>query len=385
MSVRPYLLAAGAFAVGSSTYVISGLLPALATALDVSVSAAGQLATAFALTYAVAAPVLATVTGRWERRNLLVVALLVLAGGTLLSAVATTYPLVFAGRIIAALGAAVYTPAATLVAAQMLGATQRGRAVALVFGGLTFALLIGVPMGSVLGGPLGYRGVFALVAAAAVLAAVGIRFALPRVEAPPVVGLRERFAVAADRRVLTVLAITVTGVLSAMSVFTYVVPLLTASASVGPVAIGVLLVTYGVGAVVGNVVGGRATDRAGSMRTLMVVMVGSVAVLATLPLTLSTVVGAGLALFAWSVFIWAFNPPLQSLLLEMASGGGLVLSLNASAIFLGAGLSAVMGGIVIDTLGVLALPLVAAGLGVLALGLMLTLPRPARVPVAAAA
>lgn len=375
MALRPYLLSAGAFAVGSSTYVVAGLLPAVVTGLGVSLTAAGQLTTVFAISYALAAPLLATVTGRWERRTLLVTALLVVAVGSALSALTTGYPLVLAGRAVAGLGAAAYTPAATLVATQLLGAAHRGRAVALVFGGLTFALLLGVPAGSLLGGPLGFRGVFALVALVAVLAALAVRGFLPRVDAPPVVGLRERLAVAADGRVLAVLSITVIGVVATMSIYTYVVPLLTASAGVGPAVIGVLLLAYGVGAMVGNSVGGHATDRAGSMRTLIVVLIGFVAVVATMPLTMTTALGAGLVMFVWSVFTWAFNSPLQSLLLQIAPAGGLVLALNASAIFVGVGLSGVVGGLIIDTVGVRGLPPVSAVLGVIALAVLLIVRR----------
>jgi MFS transporter, DHA1 family, purine base/nucleoside efflux pump len=364
MSARTYLLAAGAFAVGTSAYVVSGVLPAVSAELDISLTAAGQLATAFALAYAVSAPLLATISARWERRKLLLVALLVAAAGNALAAMATTYPLLLGGRVVAALGAAAYTPAATLFATSMRPPHERGRAVAIVFGGLTVALALGVPTGTLLVGSVGYRGVFGLVAAVSVAMAVVMRLFLPTMDGAPAVPLRERFAVAADRRVLTVLLITVIGVVATMSVYIYVVPLLTATAGLGGSTIGLLLLAYGVGAVFGNAWGGRAADRFGSVRTLFGVLVGFVVMISTLPLTATTLVGAAVALFVWSVFTWSFNPPIQALLLELAPTGGLVLSLNASAIYFGIGLAGVLGGIVIDTAGVLALPIVGAALGV---------------------
>jgi predicted MFS family arabinose efflux permease len=375
MSARIYLLAAGAFAVGTSAYVVSGVLPAVSSELHVSLTAAGQLATAFALSYAVGAPLLSTLTGRWERRTLLLAALLTAALGNLIAAVATNYPVLIGGRVVAALGAAAYTPAATLFATGFLPPEERGRAVAVVFGGLTFALVLGVPAGSLLGGSLGYRGVFGLIAAVAVLVAVAVRAALPRVDAPPAVTLRERFAGAADRRVQIVLAMTVLAVLATMSVYIYVVPLLAETAHLSGGVVGVLLLVYGLGAVLGNVLGGRATDRFGSLRTLTVGLVGFTLVIATLPLTATSAAGAGIALFVWSLFTWAFNPPIQNLLLELGSGGGLLLALNASAIYLGAGLSAVLGGLVIKLVGVQMLPPIAAVLGVVVLGLLVTLRR----------
>jgi DHA1 family purine base/nucleoside efflux pump-like MFS transporter len=375
MSARIYLLAAGAFAVGTSAYVVSGVLPAVSSELHVSLTAAGQLATAFALSYAVGAPLLSTLTGRWERRTLLIAALLLAALGNGIAALATDYPVLIVGRIVAALGAAAYTPAATLFATGFLPPEERGRAVAVVFGGLTFALVLGVPAGSLLGGTLGYRGVFALIAAVCLVVAVAVRSALPKVAAPAAVSLRERFAGLTDRRVQTVLLMTVLAVLGTMSVYIYVVPLLAETAHLEGGTVGVLLLVYGLGAVLGNLVGGRATDRFGSLRTLAVALAGFTAVIATLTLTATSVAGAGIALFAWSLFTWAFNPPIQNLLLELGEGGGLLLAMNASAIYLGAGLSAIVGGLVINLLGVQMLPPIAAVLGLLVLGLLFTLRR----------
>ncbi|MCU1665271.1 MAG: major facilitator superfamily 1 [Pseudonocardia sp.] len=373
MSARTYLLAAGAFAVGTSAYVVSGVLPAVSSELGVSLTAAGQLATAFALAYAVGAPLIATLAGRWDRRTLLLVALVAAAVGNGLSAVATTYPLLIVGRIIAAIGAAAYTPAATLVATALLPPAQRARAVAIVFGGLTLALAIGVPAGDLLGSSIGYGGVFAAVAVVSALVAAAVPICLPRMAAPPAVPLRERFAVAADRRVLTVLAMTVVGVLAAMVVFIYVTPLLNATAGIHGATIALLLVVYGVGAMVGNTWGGRAADRFGTVPTLYAVLAGIAVTVVTLSLTAGTLVGAAVTLVLWGVFSWAFNPPLQSLLLELAPTGGLVLSLNASAIYLGTALAGVVGGVVIDMGGLLVLPLVGGGLVLVVIALLLTL------------
>jgi predicted MFS family arabinose efflux permease len=160
-----------------------------------------------------------------------------------------------------------------------------------------------------------------------------------------------------------------------MSVYIYVVPLLAETADLKGGTVGVLLLVYGLGAVVGNLIGGRATDRFGSLRTLSVVLTGFTVVIATLTLTATTVVGAAIALFVWSLFTWAFNPPIQNLLLELGSGGGLLLAMNASAIYLGAGLSAIAGGVVIKLVGVQLLPPIAAALGVVVLGLLMVLRR----------
>ncbi|MFE2750695.1 MFS transporter [Actinosynnema sp. NPDC059335] len=383
-TARTYLLAAGGFAIGTSGYIVSGVLPAVSEELHVSHATAGQLLTAFAIAYAVSSPLLAAVTGRWERRTLLVTALGVAAVGNLLAALATNYPLLLVARVVSALGAAAYTPAATLVATVLSPPEHRGRAVALVFGGLTFSLVLGVPAGNLLGGPLGYQGVFALIAAVSALAAVAVRCWLPRVDAPPAVGLRQRFAPAADRRVLMVLGLTVLACLAVFSVFNYIAPLLAETTGLGGAAIGVLLVAYGLGSVLGNWGAGRLTDRFDTRKLLVVLFSCFTVVLATLPLTTTTPVSAAVALFAWGALTWSANPPIQSWLIELApANSGLLLSLNASAIYLGIGLSGVVGGLVISWAGLLPLAPIASLLAVVALVMLVFSLKPQDAPVVA--
>ncbi|WP_433287251.1 MFS transporter [Pseudonocardia sp. CA-142604] len=375
MSVRTHLLAAGSFTVGTSDFVVSGVLLDVSGRLGVSLTAAGQLATAFAIAYAIGAPLLSTLTSRWDRRTLLLAALVVAAVGNGLSAVATTYPLLIVGRIIAALGAAAYQPAATLVATAMVPPAQRARAVGIVVGGLTLSLALGVPAGDLLGSRLGYGVVFGAVAVVTALVAAAVPLCLPRIPAPPAVTLRQRFAVAADWRVLTALAMTLVNVLAAMVVFIYVAPLVNATGGIHGAIVALLLVVYGIGAMVGNTGGGRAADRFGAVPTLFALLAGSVVTVAVLVPAGSTVVGAAVVLALWAAFNWAFNPPAQSLLLELAPAGGLVLSLNSSAIFVGAAVGGVVGGIVIGAGGLLALPLVSAGFSLVVIALLLTLQR----------
>ncbi len=355
------MLALGTFAVGTSGYVVAGLLPALVGELRVSASAAAQLVTAFAIAYAVGSPLFAALTGRWERRKLLVAALLVTALGNALAALAPGYALLFGARMVTAIGAAVFTPAASAVAAELTSPERRGRAVALVFGGLTIATILGVPLGGLLSAQLGYRWVFGLVAVFAVAGAVAVRLALPMVAAPPPVRFAERFTVARDPRVLAMLGATVLGCLAAFSVYTFISPVLAATAGITGTAVSVLLFSYGAGGWLGNVLGGRATDRWGARRPLLLTFLGITVVLALLPVVATTVAGAAVVLFLWGFCTWSVNPPIQHRLIELAPGtAGLLLSLNASAIYLGVGLSGVVGGLVLDTGGPTVLPEMAA-------------------------
>ncbi|MFK0294875.1 MFS transporter [Streptomyces sp. NPDC090442] len=355
-------LALGAFAVGTSGYIITGVLPQLSAELAVSASTAGLLTTSFAVAYAIGSPLLAVATSRWGRRPLIVCALLVAALGNACAAVAPDFVSLLAARILTAAGAAVFTPAATVVAAELSGTERRARAAAVVFGGMTIATIVGVPVGSLLVGPLGYRGVFGLVAGMCAAAAVAVALAVPAVAAPPKVTLRERFVVARDPRVLAVLGITLAASLGVFSVYTYAAPVLAATVSVAGGTLSLLLFGYGIGGAIGNVVGGVAADRFGYRLPLLAAVCGSVLTLSVLSVTGNAVLAAGL-LFVWGVSSWAFNPPVQRRLIELApSASGLLLALNASALYLGIGLSGVVGGAVLDRFPARTVPLVGAGL-----------------------
>src|SRR4051794_24520398 len=168
------VLALGTFAVGTDAFIVAGFLPSMARTLHVSTGAAGQSVTVFAVAYAVLAPVLATLTARLPRRMLLVGALVVLGVANLASALAPNLPLLIASRVLAAAGAAVYTPGAGAVGAALVRAELRARALAVVVGGLTVATALGVPLGDVAGHWLGWRAALGLVAALSLVAAAGV-------------------------------------------------------------------------------------------------------------------------------------------------------------------------------------------------------------------
>lgn len=367
MSPRLYLLAVGTFSIGTTAYLITPLLPAISAELAVSPASAGQLSTAFALTLAITAPVIAAVTGRWSRRRLLVAALLVTVAGNVISALAPTFPLLAAGRMVAAVGAAAFTPTATLVAANLMP-ERRGRAVAVVFGGLTAAMALGVPAGALLAPLLGFRGVHAVVAGLGLLVAIALVRLVPTVPPAGATGLRERLAVAADPRALAVLALSVIGVVSAMTTYVYLAPYLGVVTGIHGPVVTALLGAYGIGAMIGNTIGGRAADAYGARPVLLTVLIGFTALVLLLPLTAQTVIGAGITLLLWGLFGWAFNPPVQTLLVEIGGArAGLLVSLNAAAIYLGIGIASGLGGLVINLAGPGALPFVSAVLGGLGL------------------
>ncbi|MFC7104064.1 MFS transporter [Nonomuraea rubra] len=199
MSSRLYPMAAGNFAIGTGMFVTAGLLPPISTDLGVSRSAAGQLMTVFALAYALLSPVLAALTARMSRRTVLLVAMGVFVAGNTLTALAPTYALVMLTRVVAAAGAAMFTPTSSAVANALTEPERRGRALALVMGGLSVSSAIGVPLGTWLGEAAGWRATLWLVAGLGLVGLVGVAALVPEVRIPVSGRLRERFEPLRDR------------------------------------------------------------------------------------------------------------------------------------------------------------------------------------------
>ncbi|MFF8863258.1 MFS transporter [Streptomyces sp. NPDC015139] len=371
------LLAVGAFAIGTDTFVVAGVLPEVARGLGTSLADAGWVSTLFALTYAVLAPVLGALTGRLERRSVLVVSLTVFAIGNVASALATGLGALLAARVVTAAGAALYVPAASASAAALAAPERRGRAMAVVLGGLSAATFAGVPFGTWLAADLHWSVTFWLLAGLGAVCAVAVAVGLPPVRLPAAPGLVARLAPARDPRVLVTALTTLAFLTGGYLALTYIGAVLAPATDGDGTTLALLLLDFGVFAVCGTVVGGRATDRWGPTPVLLASVAGLATVLVTLPLTRDTPVGASVGMAAWGVTAMATQPPQQHRLFAIAPGSGpLLLSLNSSATFLGISLGGFIGGRVlahggadaVDRLGLLGAALAAVGLLTAVLG-----------------
>src|SRR5690606_9895782 len=245
----------------------AGFLPSVADALQVSQAAAGQVTAVFAISYAVFAPVLATLTAQIPRRALLVGSLLLLTLADTAAALAPNYAALMAARVVAAAGAATFTPTAGAVAAALVPPAQRGRAFAVVIGGLTVATALGVPLGNLADRLMDWRTAIGLVAALAAVCAAGVFAVMPAVPGQPRVPLRRRLAGLRHARGVAVLPLAVLGRTAGYGLSAYGIPVMHAlgagtGAAMWPLAL------YGTGAVLGNLISGTAVDRFGPIRVL---------------------------------------------------------------------------------------------------------------------
>ena len=389
MDKRLYWLALGSFTISTEGFVISALLPEIAADVGISVPVAGVLITAFALAYAVGAPVLATLTGDWDRRRIILWTLAFFVLGNIVAGLSSSFAVLLAARIVMALASGLFAATAQATAVALVDAHHRARAISVVVGGTTIAVAVGAPLGALLGTFAGWRGTFFAVAALGTLAGLVLAWRLPRGLVGTRLPLSERLRAALRPGVLPILVQTLLILTGAFTVFSYIAPLAIEGAGLSELALPGLLLAFGIGAVLGNITGGQMADRFGATRTvawsfgLVTIVLALISAVPVLPRPV-----AGPALFAliaaWGLIGWAFPPAQASRIVKLAPDAApIVLSLNASALYLGVALGAVVGGVVLQyggtvDLGIAAALFPLAGLGLLLLSLRVA--RPSAMP-----
>jgi DHA1 family inner membrane transport protein len=350
-----------AFAIGTAEFVIAGLLPDIARDLNVSIPAAGQLVTAYALGVVVGAPLVAIATSRLPRKRVLLLMLGIFIGGNLLSAVAPGYALLMLARILAAFAHGSLFGVGAVVATELVAPNKRASAVALMFTGLTVANIAGVPLGTLLGQVYGWRATFIAISVLGVVSFAAVATLIPNIAGMGAIDIRREFAVARRPEVLLALATTVLGWGCVFVLFTYIVPILEEVSGFGPRAVTVILFVIGVGLTIGINLGGRLADR-GVMQTLIGMLAVLAALSALFALASHSAVAAVPVIFLWGMAAFGTIPSLQTRVLDSARGApNIASSLNVGAFNLGNAGGALIGGLTIDWgLGLTAVPLAAA-------------------------
>ncbi len=365
-------LAIAAFGIGTSEFLIMGLLPDLAADFHVSIPKAGVLVTAYALAVTLGAPVVALATARLERKRALLLLLGVFIAGNLCCALAPSYRLLFAARVLTALCHGAFFGIGSVVAAMLVPRPQRSQAIALMFSGLTLANVLGVPAGTAIGQAFGWRIAFYAIVPIGLAAAVAVFFWLPQQPATTAHLLQE-FHVLRKPQVLLVLAMSVLTSSSLFCVFTYVAPTLETVTHVSPHAVTLVLLLFGVGITGGNLVGGALSDwrpLAFLTGALLTLIVSLFALYAAEPYTYPAVA----MILVWGAIQFAAGAPLQSRIVDQAATApNLASTLNQGAFNLGNAAGASLGGLLL-TAGVTyrQLPLASASVTVLTLALALT-------------
>lgn len=345
MDSRLLMLALGMFAMGTDNFVVAGILPSVAASLHTSVSVAGQMVTVYALTYAVLAPVLAALGGRWPRKTLLVSALGIFVIGNVISALATSIETVLVSRAIAGLGAALFSPTALGVATSLASPERRGRALATVTAGLAGSTALGAPIGTLIGGIGDWRTTLWFVALLGAASMAGVAALLRNLPQPAPIMLRERLVPLRHPGIVLTLLTSLFGFGGFLMVYSYAGLVFDRATGGSESMLAVVLLVWGFAATVGNVVAGRLVDRFDSRSIINIGLLVGIADFCSLHWTGAHLATTVLALIAWGLVGWGLIVPQQHRLVSFAPQSAPVLmALNNTATYLGLAASGVLGG-----------------------------------------
>jgi DHA1 family inner membrane transport protein len=341
-----YALTLGAFAIGTTEFVPVGLLPQIAQSLDVSIPMAGFLVTGYALAVAIGAPSLTLALNTIPRKTTLAVLMALFIAGNSLAACAQNYGVLLGARIVTALCHGTFFGVGALVASNMVPRERSASAISTMFTGLTLATVLGVPFGTFIGDRFGWHAPFALIALLGVVSLISIWGLVPHV-AYEASDLRAELRALITGRLALALATTMLGFAGVFTLFTYVAPLLEVLTGFSPATVSGVLVLFGIGTTVGNILAGRFSDRS-LPATLIATLLGLTVTLALSTLAWSNPVVATLATVAIGFFGFATVTPLQLLVIRAAGNAkNLASSVNISAFNIGNALGAALGGAVV--------------------------------------
>ncbi|MFB0845477.1 MFS transporter [Paenibacillus oleatilyticus] len=350
-----------AFAIGTTEFVIMGILPEVAADLQVTLSAAGLLVTGYALGVAIGGPVITAFTGRLPRKSLLFGLMLIFVAGNLMAAVAPNYAVLMIARILASFAHGTFFGVGSIVATRLVPREKQASAIAMMFAGLTLANILGVPFGTFVGQMWGWRSTFWIVTALGIISLVGIGGLVPRITQEAVTGFRQEMRVLRSKQVGLALLMTVLGFGGVFTAFTYISPILTDITGFAAGAVTPILLVFGIGMTIGNTVGGKLADWR-LMPSLAGMLALLTAVLALFTLTSSYKIATVVTVLVWGFASFTIVPAFQMRVLQKAKGSPNIASaLNISSFNLANAGGAYLGGWIIDNgPGLHALPWVAA-------------------------
>ncbi|MDX3101525.1 MFS transporter [Nonomuraea angiospora] len=347
MPLALFALAISAFGIGTTEFIINGLLPEVAADFHVTIPAAGLLVSGYALGVAVGGPPLTMLGGRLPRKTMLLSLMVLFIAGNLLSALAPSYAVLMTGRFLSAFAHGAYFGVGSVVAAGLVAPQKRASAIAMMFTGLTLANVLGVPLGTWIGQAFGWRATFWVVVAIGVAGLAGVLALVPRQPRPTGSVVRE-LATFRKAGVWLALGMTVFGFAPVFAVITFIAPIMTGVGGFSPGAVPVVMALFGVGLVAGNLIGGKLADRA-----VMPSIYGSVALLTLLAVAVALVSGNQVAfvitITLFGVAAFATVPPLQTRVLDAAAGAPTLASAaNIGAFNLGNAIGSFAAGLTID-------------------------------------
>ncbi|XPF96381.1 MFS transporter [Colwellia sp. RE-S-Sl-9] len=369
-------LALSAFAIGTTEFVIVGLLPTMAQDLSISIPSAGLLVSLYALGVAIGAPVLTAFTSKWNRKNVLLSVMGLFVIGNLVAWQAPSFEALIIARILTGLAHGVFFSIGSTIATSLVPKEKGASAIAIMFTGLTVALVTGVPLGTYIGQVFGWEATFLTVSILGLLAMIGSAILVPsNLKQAKSTNLAAQMKVLTHPRLLLVYAITAIGYGGTFIAFTYLAPILNEVTGFEPSSVGLILLVYGISVAVGNIWGGKMADNFGPIKALTIIFSGLAGILLVLNFTAYNPVAAVVTILVWGAFAFGNVPGLQVYIVKLAEkytpdAVDVASGLNIAAFNVGIAIGAWGGGIIVEEHGLMNTPWV--GAVVVLIALMLT-------------
>ncbi|MGP4108883.1 MFS transporter [Virgibacillus sp. L01] len=349
MNKRVYFLMIVAFVVGMVELIIGGLLDLMAADLGVSLGQVGFLITIFSLIFAVGAPLLLILTSNIERKRLTLISLVIFLLGNIVTVFSPTYTIVFIGRIISALSGSLLIILCLTIAPSIVHPKYRGRAIGIVSMGVSASIVLGIPVGLLLGNAFGWRSPFVLISVLTVFSIAGVFLLMERIDPKPSSPIKKQLATLKGRRIFFGQAITFLFIAGHTVLYAYLTPFVKTTMEVDGTWVSVIYMIFGIAAVSGGGVGGTLSDKLGPERTIMLTIVLFTLVIFSIPYTTFALPAFIMILVIWGMLSWTLAPATQSYLINLSpESSDIQQSLNNSALHLGIAFGSLVGGLVIE-------------------------------------
>ncbi|QKE28881.1 major facilitator superfamily transporter [Arcobacter acticola] len=375
MPIALFALTISAFAIGTTEFVIVGLIPTIANDLNVSLPSAGLLVSLYALGVAIGAPVLTALTGKWNRKNLLLALMLLFTIGNIVAYYSPNYESLIIARILTGLAHGVFFSIGSTIATSLVSKDKEASAIAIMFTGLTVALVTGVPLGTFIGQEFGWRFTFLAVSALGLISLFGSYILIPKnlKESIPT-KISQQISVLTNPRLVLVYLITALGYGGTFIAFTYLVPILEQITGFDSKMVAILLLVYGISVAIGNIWGGKLADRLGPIQALYRIFIGLALVLVTFSFTATNPYLAVATILVWGAFAFGNVPGLQVYVVQLAKEHAphavdTASGLNIAAFNVGIAFGAWSGGLIVENYSLINTPWIGAIVVLIALAL----------------
>ena len=356
MPLALWALTLSAFAIGTTEFVIVGLVPTIAADLGVSLPSAGLLVSLYAVGVAIGAPILTALTGRWNRKIVLMSLMGLFVIGNLLAWQAPSYETLILARILTGLAHGVFFSIGSMIATSLVSKEKEASAIAIMFTGLTVALVTGVPLGTWIGQHFGWRATFLVVSALGLIALIGSAILVPKnLKKSIPATFKEQLKVIVKPQLLLVYLMTILGYGGTFTAFTYLAPILEQQTKFAPSAIGLIMLVYGVSVAIGNIWGGKLADKRGPISALSIIFSALSVILLLFTFTMQSKIAAVLTILVWGAFAFGNVPGLQIYVVKQAEkytpkAVDVASGLNIAAFNIGIALGSIIGGSVVENM-----------------------------------